>query len=114
MHVTGSTNNQFANRTIWQPTETASVNGISGNVCVELAFKNYIGQVGTGNGSSTSTVGPAGSQNHSVSATPTVGASSQTGGPGVQAGNGSLTSRHLRMSPRAHRQRTRVLQPHRQ
>ena len=88
----GSTNNQFANRTIWQPTETASVNGLSGNVCVELAFKNYIGQVGTGNGSSTSTVGPAGSQNHSVSATPTVGASSQTGGPGVQAGNGSLTS----------------------
>lgn len=81
----GSTNNQFAGRTIWQPTETASVNGISGNVCVELAFKNYIGQVGTGNGSGTSVVGPSGSQN-SVSATPTVGASSQTGGPGVQTG----------------------------
>lgn len=67
----GSTNNQFANRTIWQPTETASVNGISGNVCVELAFKNYIRQAGTGNSSSSST--------------PTVGGGASSGGPGVQA-----------------------------
>lgn len=31
----------YANRTMWQPTDQGSVNGISGNVCLEFAYKDY-------------------------------------------------------------------------
>lgn len=32
---------EYANRTMWQPTDKGQVDGISGNVCLEFAFKDY-------------------------------------------------------------------------
>lgn len=36
-------NTEYKNRTVWQATQTGSVSGISGNVCLEFAFKDYAG-----------------------------------------------------------------------
>lgn len=70
----------FEGRTIWQSTDSGSVNGISGSVCLEFAYKDYFSGYHTG-----SAYGPG------VSATPggssgtvTSGAASG-GGPGVGA-----------------------------
>lgn len=35
------TDNWYANRTIWQSTDQGKIDGISGNVCLEFAFKDY-------------------------------------------------------------------------
>lgn len=35
--------NNYPNRTMWQATDKGTVDGISGNVCLEFAFKDYAG-----------------------------------------------------------------------
>lgn len=35
--------NSYPNRTMWQSTDKGVINGISGNVCLEFAFKDYAG-----------------------------------------------------------------------
>jgi len=39
--------NSYPNRTMWQSTDKGVVNGISGNVCLEFAFKDYAGTLNT-------------------------------------------------------------------
>ena len=34
---------EYPNRTIWQPTDKGSINGITGEVCLEFAYKDYGG-----------------------------------------------------------------------
>ncbi|MCD8084223.1 MAG: hypothetical protein LUE86_12130 [Clostridiales bacterium] len=70
----------FAGRTIWQSTDSGSVNGISGNVCLEFAYKDYFG--GSGSGVS----GPG------VSATPGGSSGTVTSGSGSAGGPGVGTS----------------------
>ena len=72
---------EYANRTIWQPTDKGRVKGIAGDVCLEFAYKDYGGGQNPGQN--------AGSA-QTVTDTPTVtdgpGAS---GGPGVSGGPGT-------------------------
>lgn len=85
------TNGDFQNRKIWQFTETGSVAGITGNVCIEASFYDYPELAGGNTGSGTYTAGSYVNAGPGVSlsagqtqATPTVGAStdSQTGPSG--------------------------------
>ena len=93
------TTGEFQNRKIWQLTETGSVAGITGNVCIEASFYDYPELAAGNTGSGTYTAGSSSSGGPGVSlaagktqATPTVGAStdSQTG-PSGQAGQQAQT-----------------------
>ena len=95
------TNGEFQNRKIWQFTETGSVAGITGNVCIEASYYDYPELAGGNTGSGTYTAGSYVNAGPGVSipassatqATPTAGASAdnQTG-PSVQAGQQAQTS----------------------
>lgn len=88
------TNGEFQNRKIWQFTETGSVAGITGNVCIEASYYDYPELAAGNNGSATYTVGsyvnagpgvgvPASSATRE---TPEAGASTDTRpGPSAQA-----------------------------
>ena len=92
------TNGDFQNRKIWQFTETGSVAGITGNVCIEASLYDYpelaAGNTGGTVGSGTYTAGSYVNAGPGVSAsagqtqaTPTVGASSDSQtGPAASAG----------------------------
>ena len=51
------TNGDFQNRKIWQFTETGSVAGITGNVCIEASFYDYPELAAGNTGSGTYTAG---------------------------------------------------------
>lgn len=73
---------EYANRTIWQPTDKGRVNGIAGDVCLEFAYKDYAGS-GQGQnapGAQGGTTGPEG--------TGTQGGTGTQEGPGGSAGPG--------------------------
>jgi len=42
--------NSYPNRTMWQSTDKGVINGISGNVCLEFAFKDYAGSLSAAEG----------------------------------------------------------------
>ncbi len=68
------TNGDFQNRKIWQFTETGSVAGITGNVCIEASYYDYPELAGGNTGGGTYTVG-----------------SSESGGPGVNLPSSGAT-----------------------
>lgn len=91
------TNGDFQNRKIWQFTETGSVAGITGNVCIEASFYDYPELLGGNTGSSTKTVGAStnggpGMNLQSSNATQVVGPSEQTSQPGPATQNAQTSS----------------------
>lgn len=94
------TNGEFTNRKIWQFTETGTVAGITGNVCLEVSYYDYP-ELANAAASKTYTVGSSNSGGPGVNmqasgqtqATPAAGQSSDTQtGPGTQAGGAVQTS----------------------
>lgn len=68
--------NQYANRTMWQCTDKGQVDGISGNVCIEFAFKDYAAGTGNQEAEGPGAVGPGGSSQ--------TNSQGQAGGPGAE------------------------------
>lgn len=100
------TNGEFQNRKIWQFTETGSVAGITGNVCIEISYYDYPelagGYTGSNSGSTGSSTYTAGSyvnagpgvgmaSSSATQSTPTAGQTenSQTGPSGEAAKTGT-------------------------
>lgn len=77
----------YPNRTIWQPTDQGTVDGINAKVCLEFAYKDYAGSAQAGgNGQPAVSQGPGASGGPGVTGGP--GASGVSDGPGASGDSG--------------------------